>query len=311
MRGWATKTIGELCDSGGGKVQTGPFGSQLHESDYSNTGIPVVMPKDIFGGMIDETDIARVSEAHVDRLRRHKLSKGDIVYGRRGDIGRQALVRDENVGWLCGTGCLRITLGQSAVSPEFLHRYLNLSEVIRWIEGQAIGATMLNLNTSILRRMPVSFPANRATQEKIAAILSAYDELIDNNKRRIALLEKMAEEIYREWFVRLRFPGYEKVKKVKGVPEGWEVKKLGELTRTQYGYTASADMKERGPKFLHITDIVPDAIDWELVPHCKIEEKDEQKYLLHEGDIVAARTGATVGYAKRINKRHPKAVFAS
>lgn len=150
MRGWMTKTIGELCDSGGGKVQTGPFGSQLHESDYSETGIPVIMPKYILGSRIEETDIARVSEAHVDRLRRHKLSKGDIVYGRRGDIGRQALVRDENVGWLCGTGCLRITLGKSSVIPEFLHRYLQLYEVIRWIEGQAIGATMPNLNTNIL-----------------------------------------------------------------------------------------------------------------------------------------------------------------
>ncbi len=148
-------------------------------------------------------------------------------------------------------------------------------------------------------------------QQKIAAILSAYDELIDNNKRRIALLEKMAEEIYREWFVRLRFPGHEKVKVIKGVPEGWAVKKLGELTRTQYGYTASAEIEGQGPQFLRITDIVPAAIDWEHVPHCKIDEKDEEKYLLHEGDIVVARTGATVGYAKRINKRHPKAVFAS
>ncbi len=63
-------------------------------------------------------------------------------------------------------------------------------------------------------------------QRKIAAILSAYDELIENNNRRIAILEKMAEEIYREWFIRLRFPGHEKVKVVKGVPEGWEVKKI-------------------------------------------------------------------------------------
>ena len=148
-------------------------------------------------------------------------------------------------------------------------------------------------------------------QRKIAAILSAYDELIENNKRRIALLEKLAEQIYREWFVRLRFPGHEKVKFVKGVPEGWEVKKLGGLVRTQYGYTASADMDEQGPKFLRITDIVPNAIDWQSVPHCRIGEKDEEKYLLREGDIVVARTGATVGYAKRINKRHPRAVFAS
>jgi type I restriction enzyme S subunit len=227
MKGWTTQTIGELCDAGGGKVQTGPFGSQLHESDYSETGIPVVMPKNILGGHIDETSIARVSENHVHRLCRHKLAKDDIVYGRRGDIGRQALIHDGYVGWLCGTGCLRVTLGKASVIPQFLHLYLQLPEIIQWIEGQAIGATMPNLNTNILRRIPVTFPINNTMQRKIAAILSAYDEQIENNKRRIALLEKLAEEIYREWFLRLRFPGHEKVKIIKGVPNSWEVRTLG------------------------------------------------------------------------------------
>src|SRR5207249_3146160 len=108
---------------------------------------------------------------------------------RRGDIGRQALVQDHNVGWLCGTGCLRITLGNAAVIPQFLHRYLKLAEIIRWIEGQAIGATMANLNTSIVRRVPVTFPVDVVTQQKITSILSGYDDLINTNKRRIALLD--------------------------------------------------------------------------------------------------------------------------
>ena len=99
-------------------MQTGPFGSQLHQSDYQESGVPVIMPADILDGKIDLTRIARVSESHVDRLKRHKLSKGDIVYGRRGDIGRQALIRDENTGWLCGTGCLRVTLGDAAVESH-------------------------------------------------------------------------------------------------------------------------------------------------------------------------------------------------
>jgi type I restriction enzyme S subunit len=242
MKGWTTKTIGDLCDGAGGKVQTGPFGSQLHESDYSETGIPFVMPQDIIGGRIDETRIARVSEPHVDRLRRHKLAKGDIIYGRRGDIGRQALIRDENVGWLCGSGCIKITLGKSIVLPEFVHRYLQIPEIISWIEGQAIGATMANLNTNILRRVPVSYPTKMASQRKIAAILSAYDELIENNKRRIALLEKMAEEIYREWFVRLRFPGHEKVKVIKGVPQGWKLVKIENAFKFTGGGTPSKEV---------------------------------------------------------------------
>jgi type I restriction enzyme S subunit len=231
MNEWVAKTIGDICDLGNGKVQTGPFGSQLHQSDYQAEGYPFVMPKDILNGKIDESSIARVSINHVERLSKHKLSLGDIIYGRRGDIGRQALVRRENVGWLCGSGCLRISLGNAPIDPKFLHFYLKLPEVMSWVENQAIGATMPNLNTKILRSVPVLYPINIHHQQKIVATVSAYDDLIENNDRRIALLEKMAEEIYREWFVRLRFPGHEHVTFHKGIPEGWEVIRLETLCK--------------------------------------------------------------------------------
>ena len=98
------------------------------------------------------------------------------------------------------------------------------------------GATQDNLGLSKLLSFPLLVPAVRE-QQRIAAILSVYDELIENNQRRIALLEKMAEEIYREWFVRLRFPGHEKVRFVKGFPERWKVQKLGQLFSTSSGGT--------------------------------------------------------------------------
>lgn len=235
MSEWIVKTIGELCDLGNGKVQTGPFGSQLHQSDYQAEGYPFVMPKDISSGKIDESSVARVSITHVERLSKHKLSLGDIIYGRRGDIGRQALVRQKNVGWLCGSGCLRISLGDAPIDPKFLHWYLKLPEVMSWVENQAIGATMPNLNTKILRSVPVHYPPEIHHQQKIAAVLAAYDDLIENNDRRIALLEKMAEEIYREWFVRLRFPGHEQTTFHKGIPEGWKVVKLEDIVELAYG----------------------------------------------------------------------------
>ena len=227
---WSKRTIGELCMIGSGKVQTGPFGSQLHQSDYSDEGTPVVMPADIVGGKLDERRIARVATSHVERLTRHKLQSGDIVYGRRGDIGRQALIRGAQSGWLCGTGCLRVRLGNSEVSADYLHRYLQMPEIIGWIQGQAIGATMPNLNTDILNRVPVYYPCRRS-QDKIAAILTAYDDLIETYKRRIAVLEKIAEEIYREWFVRMRFPGYRNTRFVKSVPEGWPLQPLSALVK--------------------------------------------------------------------------------
>lgn len=110
----------------------------------------------------------------------------------------------------------------------------------------------------------------------------------------------------------LVFPGHEKVKVKNGLPEGWERKKIGEVAeKINYGYTESASQEEIGPKFLRITDIVPETLDWSNVPYCKIEDNKKQNYLLEEGDIVIARTGATTVYAKRIGKLHPEAVFAS
>jgi len=208
MNLWKEMTLGEISDSVKGIIQTGPFGSQLHESDYSETGVPVIMPKNIIEGHVSENDIARVSAEHVERLAKHKLEKGDIVYGRRGDIGRQALVRDTQAGWLCGTGCLRISLGTTVIDPLFLHYYLRQESVIKWISAQAVGATMPNLNTGILRSVPVHVPP-LPIQKRIAGILSAYDDLIENNQRRIKILEDMARSLYREWFIHFRYPGSE------------------------------------------------------------------------------------------------------
>lgn len=227
---WQRRTLGELCDAGGGAVKTGPFGSQLHESDYSDTGTPVVMPKDIREGRVSEQSAARVADDHVARLAHHRLSVGDIVYGRRGDIGRQALITAHEQGWLCGTGCLRVSLGHAEVDPLYLHYYLRDEAVIEGIANQAIGATMPNLNTSILRGIEIRFPL-RSEQRRITSILSAYDDLIQNNTRRIAILEEMARCLYEEWFVRFRFPGHGSVRMVESglgpTPEGWERLPLG------------------------------------------------------------------------------------
>jgi len=237
-------TLGEICDAIGGIIRTGPFGSQLHESDYTEEGIPVVMPKNIVDGKISVDDIARIGETDIKRLAQHMLHRGDIVYGRRGDIGRRALITNKEDGWLCGTGCLRISLGSTLLDPLFLYYYLGQPDTIRWIFNQAIGATLPNLNTEIIRSIQVKYPT-LFTQRKIAAILSAYDDLIENNTRRIAILEEMAQSLYREWFVHFRFPGHEKKCMVESalgmIPEGWEVVKLGEYCFITMGQSPSSE----------------------------------------------------------------------
>lgn len=252
---WTASNLGELCDEGGGEVKTGPFGSQLHQSDYSTDGTPVVMPKDIVGGRITEISIARVGSEHVERLSKHKMQTGDIVYGRRGDIGRCALITQKEAGWLCGTGCLRISLRDGSVEPQFLFYFLNHPSTVTWIYNQAVGATMPNLNTGILRSVPIRFPA-RQTQQRIASILSGYDDLIENNTRRIAILEEMARRLYEEWFVHFRFTGHEETEFEDDLPKGWH---RGEIAETYEGLFdgphATPSPSETGPVFLGIKNI--------------------------------------------------------
>ncbi len=231
---FVTRCLGDISDEVDGTIRTGPFGSQLHESDYVDEGIPVVMPKNIVEGKVAITDIARIREKDADRLSQHRLQPGDIVYGRRGDIGRRALVTKREDGWLCGTGCLRVSLRDSVLDPTFLYYYLGQPNVVAWIYNQAVGATMPNLNTTILRSVPISYPP-LPTQRKIASVLSAYDDLIENNTRRIEILEEMAQAIYQEWFVNFRFPGHEKVRMVDSalgpIPDGWAARRVKSLLK--------------------------------------------------------------------------------
>ena len=198
---WQLTFLGELLDRTGGSVQTGPFGSQLHASDYVDTGIPSVMPKNISVEKIDSSDIARVSQEDIKRLAKYQLAEGDIVYSRRGDVEKCALVGVRENGWLCGTGCLRVRLGEVCeISPVFLHAYLSSPAIREWISRNAIGATMPNLNTSILRDVPLLIP----DQETIKMIESCWENI---NKRLVLsesqnqTLEQMAQALFKSWFV--------------------------------------------------------------------------------------------------------------
>lgn len=239
---WEIAKLGDISKN----IQTGPFGSQLHQSDYSECGIPVVMPKDLVGGKISEESIARVDKTHVERLCRHKIEVGDILYSRRGDVGRCAHVTKKEEGWLCGTGCLRVTIDSEKADSRFVFFQLQHPDTVGWVEKHAVGATMLNLNTTILSSVPIRLPTLEI-QKRIADILSAYDDLIENNQKQIKLLEEAAQRLYKEWFVDLRFPGHENTKIVDGVPEGWNWCKLEDAIQLDPRVTLT---KERMKQFI-------------------------------------------------------------
>ena len=242
---WKETTLGELVKGFGGLIQTGPFGAQLKQSEYTEEGVPVIMPTDISDGRVKVDRIARVPEATASRLARHRIKPDTIVFPRRGEITKRAYITEEQSGWVCGTGCLKIEAPENVIFPKFLYYQMGTTDSVDWLQKNAVGATMLNLSGEILARYPVKFP-DLPTQQRIAGILSAYDDLIENNRRRIGLLEQAAQLLYREWFVHLRFPGHETAKIVDGLPEGWSRCVVEDLLVLQRGFDLPVGDRKEG-----------------------------------------------------------------
>ncbi len=176
---WSVQPLGTLTRA----IQTGPFGSQLHSNEYVDDATPVINPSNIIDGQLCPEPSATVTDEVVERLAHHKLIAGDIVVGRRGEMGRCAVVMQPQAGWLCGTGCLKIQLNSTAL-PEFVWRYLSTETIKQYLSLQSVGSTMENLNTQILARVPVPVPS--ATEQ------AAICEAVSAQLKALAALESEA-----------------------------------------------------------------------------------------------------------------------
>lgn len=207
MSEWRECKLGDFAE-----IQTGPFGSQLHAADYVDVGIPSIMPTNIGSRLEVRTDsIACIKEADAKRLEKYLIKENDIVYSRRGDVEKCAFITSKQSGWLCGTGCLRVRIISPELFPKFCAYYLSTDDIKGWVSGNAVGTTMPNLNSSILKRLPLTLPP-LPEQKAIAAVLSSLDDKIDLLHRQNATLEAMAETLFRQWFVVEAREDWEEVK---------------------------------------------------------------------------------------------------
>ena len=221
---WEKVKLGEIAQC----IQPGPFGSQLHSSDYSDEGTPIIMPKDMMDGNIAHKGLIYVPEEHLQRLKRHQVFDGDLMVARKGDVRKCVYITENENGWLTGSDCLKVSLDKSKCYPKFIYYQLRSPYIGSWLEQISIGATMPSLNTGLLSGIELILPP-MIVQKKIADILSAYDKVIENNQKQIKLLEEAAQRLYKEWFLDLRFPGHENVAIIDGVPEGWKKELIGDL----------------------------------------------------------------------------------
>jgi type I restriction enzyme S subunit len=231
---WRSATIQEFVERGEVELKTGPFGTQLHASDYVEHGTPVINVRNIGLGTIVPEKLEYISDQTAERLASHLLQADDIVFGRKGAVERHAFVKSRHARWFQGSDCMRLRVKSQELIALFLSYCFLTEDHKQWMMNQCShGATMASLNQAIIGRISLRLPP-LLTQERIVSILSAYDDLIENNTRRIKILEDMAQVLYREWFVNFRFPGHENVRMVESelgpIPEGWTVRCLREVT---------------------------------------------------------------------------------
>ena len=226
------------------------------------------------------------------------LKDGDIVFvrsnGNKELVGRCMLIENPQYAVTYSGFCIRARfLDKKVCSPKFFNYYFKTDFFRRSISGAAVGANIQNLNQGILSNHVANVP-NFGEQQKIADILSAYDDLIENNQKQIKLLEEAAQRLYKQWFIDLRYPGHETIKIVDGLPEGWHYKPVNSIVSLLSGYAFKSDsFSENGRyKIVTIKNVQDGVFDGENVSLVDdIPPKMPTHCVLNNGDVLLSLTG--------------------
>jgi len=164
--------LGDLCGNKG--IRIGPFGSQLHAHEYVEDGIPVVMPANLDTDQIVQEEVKRITPQKADELEVHKLEEGDILLPRRGNLKKLGFVHHGQGGWICGTGTIRVRYEVEA-RRRLLFYALSRPSVSAWLERNAVGTTMPNINSTIVGNIEIYWPED--VEEAQRRIVMADDSL--------------------------------------------------------------------------------------------------------------------------------------
>ena len=191
-KGWEIQKLKDIA-----RIQIGPFGTQLHKEDYVEDGIPLVNPKHIVDGKVVPANKLTITELKHDELPEYHLAESDIIMGRRGEMGRCALITKRENGWLCGTGSLFIRPHNKGVFSEYLYALLSGPTIKAHLESESLGATMPNLNKGIVGNIDIPVPNNEVLR-KYSDTRKKYDVLVDNNRRFIeaTLFESLSQQAF-------------------------------------------------------------------------------------------------------------------
>jgi type I restriction enzyme S subunit len=301
---WETVKVEAIRSDARHSLVGGPFGSDLTTRDYVDEGVPVIRGVNLADDrQFNDDDFVFVSDEKADALAANNARAGDVVFTQRGTLGQVGLIPSECrfPRYLISQSQMKLTVDAAKANARFVFYYFRHPMTVQKIKNHAITSGVPHINLGILRDFDIPLPP-LPTQDRIVEVLSAYDDLIENNRRRMALLEESARLLYQEWFVRLRFPGHEHVRIINGVAEGWRMASVGdfverELVSIQTGpfgtQLKASDYTESGTPVINVRnigygDLRPDKL--EFVPEAVVERLGV--HILRPGDIVFGRKGA-------------------
>ena len=238
---WKKESLNQIC-----RIGDGAHASLKRQTE----GILYLTAKNITQTGIDLTTVDYIDEKTFEHHFTEKSStvscpkEGDILYSIIGSVGGCYIVKKETIGISSSVAIFRPD--KNKINNLFLYYYIKSPFFYNSILAIKTGAAQGFMSLGKLGSIEVKYPESLETQQKIAGILSAYDDLIENNRKQIKLLEEAAQKLYKEWFVKLNFPGHENVKIVDGLPEGWKKGVLSELGEFKRGKTITKEQTIKG-----------------------------------------------------------------
>lgn len=285
---WEKVKLGNVTDSCLGKM----LDQNKNKGDY----LPYLANVNVRWGEFDLEDLPLMKFEESEQ-ERYELKYGDLVICEGGEPGRCAIWKEQIPNMKIQKALHRVRV-HDCLDYRYLFYWFLLAGKTGELDQYFTGATIKHMPGQKLKEVVIDKPPLEI-QHRIADILSAYDDLIENNQKQIKLLEEAAQRLYKEWFVDLRFPGHENTKIVDGVPEGWQYEKLGDLVKTTSGGTPSRRKSEyyvNGNIRWIKTKELNDGFIFETEEHITEDAvKNSSAKVLPEGALIVAMYGATIG----------------
>lgn len=273
----------EVCS----RITVGHVGPMADK--YTQEGVPFLRSQNIAPFRLNVEDIKFVPLEFHEKLRKSALRPGDVAVVRTGYPGTACVIPDTFKELNCAD--LVVITPSDELNPYYLAAIFNSAWGMASVAGNLVGVAQQHFNVGAAKELEVGLPP-RLIQDRIAGILSAYDELIENSQRRIKILEAMARALYREWFVHFRYPGHEATPQVPSplgnIPKGWEVRRVKDIATVTYGYPFASkkfNTDGNGVPVIRIRDIR------EGFSATFTEEEAEPKYHVRNGHILIGMDG--------------------